>query len=768
MENRANDTNLMSLNVWTRDLLSGLVVFLVAIPLCLGIALASGAPLFSGILAGIVGGLVIGILSGSHTSVSGPAAGLTAVVASQIGALGSFQAFLLAVVVGGLIQIVLGLARAGFIAAFFPSSVIKGLLAAIGVILIIKQTPYMLGLAKVVSNSSESTPVAHPNIFKQIAEMFSGEPNLVAMSIGICSMFFLLAWDRIPRLKKSLIPAPLIVVAIGIFVEWALTSGGGEGVGGARLVKVPVVGSFREVSAFLTLPDFGQFANAKVYLAGLTLAIVASLETLLNLEAVDNLDRKQRVSPPNRELFAQGVGNVVSGLVGGLPVTSVVIRGTVNVGAGSESKLSAIFHGLYLAAAVFFLPTLLNLIPLSSLAAVLLVTGFKLASPKLMTQLWSEGLSQFIPFIITLIAIVGTDLLVGILIGLSAALAFILYSNYKRPVQMIVERHLGGELYHLQLANQVSFLNRAALDRTLNAIPKGAHVLIDASTTAYIDPDILSLVRDYQKKIAPVREVEVSLRGFQPAYEMHDSIQYVDFSTHEMQQSLTPAKVLKVLADGNQRFRNQHPLPRDIVRQINATAAGQYPMAVVLSCIDSRTPTELIFDQGLGDIMNICLAGNVMVGPRVLASVEYGCVNAGAKLVMVMAHTGSTVLRSIVDHACGIHEGRTGEHFQFLVDSVNKSISLQERQDYLRYSQEERASFCDEVARRHVINSIESIRVESHTMGELIDRGEVGMIASMYDTFTGNIEFIHDSAIGFDPTEASTGDTAARRETRST
>lgn len=333
---------------------------------------------------------------------------------------------------------------------------------------------------------------------------------------------------------------------------------------------------------------------------------------------------------------------------------------------------------------------------------------------------------------------------------------------------MIVEKHLGGELYHLQLANQVSFLNRAALDRTLNAIPKGAHVLIDASTTAYIDPDILSLVRDYQKKIAPVREVEVSLRGFQPAYEMHDSIQYVDFSTREMQQSLTPAKVLKVLADGNQRFRNQHPLPRDIVRQFSATAAGQYPIAVVLSCMDARTPTELIFDQGLGDIMNICLAGNVMVGPRVLASVEYGCVNAGAKLVMIMAHTGSTVLRSIVDHACGIHEGRTGEHFQFLVDSVNKSISLQERQDYLRYSQEERASFCDEVARRHVINSIESIRAASHTMSELIDTGEVGMIASMYDTFTGNIEFIHDSAIGFDPTEANTADTSARRETRST
>lgn len=767
MENRANDTNLMSLNVWARDLLSGLVVFLVAIPLCLGIALASGAPLFSGILAGIVGGLVIGILSGSHTSVSGPAAGLTAVVASQIGALGSFQAFLLAVVVGGLIQIVLGLARAGFIAAFFPSSVIKGLLAAIGVILIIKQTPYMLGLAKAVSSSSESAPVSHPNVFTQIAEMFSGDPNLVAMNIGICSMFFLLAWDRIPRLKKSLIPAPLIVVAIGIFVEWTLTSGGGEGVGAARLVKVPIIGSFREVSAFLTLPDFGQIANAQIYLAGLTLAIVASLETLLNLEAVDNLDRKQRVSPPNRELFAQGVGNVVSGLVGGLPVTSVVIRGTVNVGAGSESKLSAIFHGLYLAAAVFFLPTLLNLIPLSSLAAVLLVTGFKLASPKLMMQLWSQGRSQFIPFIITLIAIVGTDLLIGIMVGLSVALTFILYSNYKRPVQMIVEKHLGGELYHLQLANQVSFLNRAALDRTLNAIPKGAHVLIDASTTAYIDPDILSLVKDYQKKIAPAREVEVSLRGFQPAYEMHDSIQYVDFSTREMRQSLTPAKVLKVLADGNQRFRNQHPLPRDIVRQISATAAGHYPMAVLLSCMDARTPTELIFDQGLGDIMNICLAGNVMVGPRVLASVEYGCVNAGAKLVMIMAHTGSTVLRSIIDHACGIHEGRTGEHFQFLVDSVNKSISLQERQDYLRYSQEERASFCDEVARRHVINSIESIRAGSHTMAELIDRGEVGMIASMYNTLTGTIEFMNDSAVGFDPTEASTTEATARRETRS-
>ncbi|TVP99512.1 MAG: sulfate transporter [Planctomycetaceae bacterium] len=751
------EESLLSPRVWFKDLVAGVVVFLVALPLCLGIALASGAPLFSGVLAGIVGGLVVGALSGSHTSVSGPAAGLTAIVAMQIAELGSFQAFLLAVVIGGVIQIGLGLAKAGFIAAFFPSSVIKGLLTAIGLILIIKQTPYVLGLVKVQDPDialQQMTP-SHPSIITEIGSMFAGELSGGALAIGMGSMALLILWDKVSWLKKSLIPAPLVVVALGILAKLGLRQMGDEWrLGDARLVRVPVAEDAADVVGFLMFPDFSQLDNPAVYIAGLTIAIVASLETLLNLEAIDNLDPKRRVSPASRELLAQGVGNVTSGLIGGLPITSVIVRGTVNIGAGAKTKLSAIFHGGYLLAAVVFLPELLNLIPLSSLAAILLMTGFKLASPKLVKQLWGEGRYQFLPYLFTVLAIVATDLLIGIMIGLVVALAFILYSNYQRPLQMVIEKHLGGELHHLQLANQVSFLNRAALDKTLNSIPSGAHALIDARSTAYIDPDILSLIKDYKNKTAPARGVEVSLRGFRPVYEMKDEIQFVDLSTRELQQSLTPAKVLRVLREGNDRFRNQHPLPRDLARQVNATAQGQYPIALVLSCMDSRTPTELIFDLGLGDVLNVCLAGNVMVGPRVLASVEYGCVTAGAKLVVVMAHTGSTVMRAVVEQACAPEPGGPyphGEHFGYLVDTVGESIDEQDRRRFATLSESEREAFYDEVARRHILHSIDVIRSRSRTVTDLLEQHKIGMIAAVYDIRSGRIEFINDSAIGFDP-----------------
>ncbi len=742
-----------------RDLVAGVVVFLVALPLCLGIALASGAPLFSGVLAGIVGGVVVGVLSGSHTSVSGPAAGLTAIVAMQIAELGSFDAFLLAVVVGGAIQTGLGLAKAGFIAAFVPSSVIKGLLTAIGVILIIKQTPYVLGLVKSAETDPDTalqqlTP-SHPNIINDISSLFSGQMSYEALTIGVTSIAFLVLWDKFPRLKKSLIPAPLVVVIFGIMAKLGFRELGEEHrLGAERLVRVPVTEELGDLVGLLTFPDFSQWSNPDVYLAGLTIAIVASLETLLNLEAVDNLDTKRRTSPPSRELFAQGIGNMTSGLIGGIPVTSVIVRGSVNIGAGAQSKLSAIFHGFFLAGAVIFLPELLNLIPLSCLAAILMVTGFKLASPTMIKQIWSEGRYQFLPYAITVVAIVATDLLIGIVIGLFVGLAFILYSNFQRPVQMIIEKHIGGDLYHLQLANQVSFLNRAALDKTLNAIPAGAHALIDARSTDYIDPDILSLIRDYKAKTAPVRGVEVSLRGFRSVYKMHDDIRFVDLSTRELQQSLTPTQVLRVLREGNERFRNQHPLPRDLARQVNATAQGQYPMAVVLSCMDSRTPTELIFDLGLGDVLNVCLAGNVMVGPRVLASIEFGCLESGAKLVVVMAHTGSTVMRSVVKQACAPDspaDAELGEHFHYLVEAIQESITTEEKRVFATLPDEEQQQLCDQIAHRHILRSIDTIRSLSGTIERLLNERKIGIIAGVYDIKSGRMKFTLDSAVGFDP-----------------
>ncbi|HUR55877.1 MAG TPA: SulP family inorganic anion transporter, partial [Gemmataceae bacterium] len=593
-----------------RDLVAGLVVFLVALPLCLGIALASRAqgvpveanvPLFAGVIAGIVGGILVGVLSGSHTSVAGPAAGLTAVVAAQIAILGSFQAFLLAVVLAGVIQIVLGLLRAGFLSAFFPSSVVKGLLAAIGVILILKQIPHVLGHDTDPEGDMAFQQPDNKNTFTELANIADVAPG--AALVGILSVMVLVLWDRSKKLKKSVIPAPLVVVVFGIVVSEILRSMNHAWViTGTHLVQVPVATSVQGFFDLLAKPGFSKIFTPAIYLAAFTIAAVASLETLLNLEAVDKIDTQKRVSPASRELIAQGVGNVACGLVGGLPVTSVIVRSSVNINAGAQSKKSAVFHGILLLVCVALLPTWLNKIPLSCLAAILLVTGLKLASPKLVKHMWKEGWAQFLPFIITVVAIVLTDLLVGVLIGLGVSLVFILYSNARRPLRRIVERHLGGEVTVLELANQVSFLNRAALEKALNEIPRGGHVLVDARNTDYIDPDVKDLLLTYRDEVAPARGVQVSWVGFREKYNLEDHTQFVDYSTRELQSAVTPEQVLQILKDGHERFKTGQRLSRNFERQMSGTAAGQHPLAVVLSCIDSRAPAELVFDCGLGDI----------------------------------------------------------------------------------------------------------------------------------------------------------------------
>lgn len=412
---------------YLKDLLSGLIVFLVALPLCLGIALASGAPLFSGILSGIIGGVVVGLLSGSKTSVSGPAAGLTAIVAAQIRELGAFETFLLAVVFAGILQILLGLLRAGSLSAYFPTSVIQGLLGAIGVILILKQLPHLLGHDTDPEGQMAFEQPDHENTFTEIGKLFSGEIHQGAIVVGLCSLAVLLCWDRFKKLKSSPIPAALLVVFSGIAMKLYLDRiGGAWKIEESHLVQIPVAKDLVQLQSFLPLPDWSQWNNAKVYIAGGIICLVASLETLLNLEAVDKLDPLKRVSPSNRELVAQGIGNTLCGLLGGIPVTSVIVRSSVNINAGAKTKLSAVFHGVLLALCVLAIPTWLNEIPLAALAAILLHTGLKLVHPKLFARMWSAGSSQFIPFIATLVGIVLTDLMVGVAIGLVFSVAYVL------------------------------------------------------------------------------------------------------------------------------------------------------------------------------------------------------------------------------------------------------------------------------------------------------------------------------------------------------
>ncbi len=756
-----------------RDLIAGLVVFLVALPLCLGVALASGAPLFAGLLAGIIGGILVGTLSGSHTSVSGPAAGLTAIVAVQISTLG-FPAFLLAVLVAGIIQIILGIARAGFIATLFPTSVIKGLLAAIGVILILKQIPHLLGRDIDPEGDFAFLQKDKENSFTEIYQSFRN-PTWGSAVVGLISLAIMITWDKLKFLKKSVVPVALIVVLAGVALSYAMQEAGGKWlIETSHLVQVPVASNLAGFLGFLQLPDFTQWTNLDVYTAAVTLALVASLETLLNLEGVDKLDPQQRTSPASRELLAQGIGNVAAGLIGGLPVTSVVVRSSVNINAGGRTKLATIVHGFLLLGSVALLPKYLNMIPLSSLAAILIMTGIKLVSPDLIKRMWNAGRYQFIPFISTVVAIVFTDLLIGVTIGLAVSIAFIMNSNLRRPLRKTVEKHLGGEVLRIELANQVSFLNRTGLMRLLDSVPRGGHVMLDARNTDYIDPDILELIRDYRDQEAPARQISLSMIGFRSKYDLPDQVQYIEHATQELQSNMTPAGVLKILKDGHQRFRTGHRLQRDLGREVSATAGGQHPLAVILSCIDSRSPAELIFDLGVGDIFNVRIAGNV-TSRKVLGSIEYATAVAGAKLILVMGHTKCGAVTAAVNL---LGESRTVaaatgcQHLGMIIEDIQHSTNIRPGNSHTANGQqhgnpevrhladslqavanplhgitkhmttEQREEYADEVSRRNVMRVVKVMQSESGTIANLVRDGKIAIVGAMYDITTSEITFL--------------------------
>ena len=738
-------TKVLSPATIPNDLAASLVVFLVALPLCLGVALASGAPLFSGLLAGIVGGIVVGIASGSHTSVSGPAAGLTAVVAAQIVSLGSFEAFLTAVVIAGLIQIILGVSRAGFLAAFIPSAVIKGLLAAIGVILILKQLPHVFGHDTDPEGDMSFLQPDDQNTFSELFQTLS-DVNPSSAIIGLLSIGLLVVWGRIKVLKNSLIPAPLLVVVLGVaLAQWFESFGGNWRIGQSHLVQLPPLHSLADLVGAQHSPDFSLLYRPAVYLAALTIAAVASLESLLNLEAADKLDPRQRNSRPNRELIAQGFGNVLSGLIGGLPVTTVIVRSSVNINAGAKTKLATITHGVLILVSVTWLSRWMNMIPLSCLAAILLLTGIRLASLELVKQMWKAGLNQFVPFAVTVIAIIFSDLLSGVLIGLSISISFILWSNTRRPIRRVIEKYLGGEVVRIELANQVSFLNLAALDRALNEVPRGGHIMLDARATDYIDPDVLALLMEYVELSAPARGVKVSLLGFQKRYPLlRDQTHYIDYSTREIQDSLTPEQVLEILKEGHQRFRSGQRLTRDLSRQVDATASGQHPLAVILSCIDSRAPTELIFDLGVGDIFTIRIAGNV-ISNKVLGSAEYACAVVGSKLILVLGHTRCGAVNAAVQFSCTEKTAgqATGcQHLDFIVEDIQVSIDTNQCRNLPELPAAERERFVDEVARLNVMHSVQQLLEQSQTLRRLVDEKRIAIVGAMYDVVSGGIEFL--------------------------
>jgi len=528
------------------DFASGLVVFLVALPLCLGIAMASGAPLFSGIISGIVGGIIVGYLSTSHLSVSGPAAGLTAIILTAISDLGAFDIFLTAVFIAGIIQLLLGFIKAGSISNYFPTNVIEGMLAGIGIIIILKQLPHAFGYDSDFEGDESFLQFDGSNTFSAISGLLN-YIQLGSIVITLVSLAILISWDKVSFLKKlKLIPGALVAVVIGVVLnEIFIISGSSLEIAKQHLVSLPIPTSIEEFKGIIVTPNFAEITNPKVWMIGLTIAIVASIETLLCIEAADRMDQQKRYTDTNVELKAQGIGNLISSLLGGLPMTSVVVRTSANNNAGAKSKMSGIIHGLLLLISVLDIPMVLNKIPLATLAAILLLVGYKLAKPATFLHFWHKGKYQFIPFIATLLAVVFTDLLKGVALGIIISIIFVLKGNLKRAYSFKKEEYAEGDVIHIDLAQEVSFLNKAAIKSTLNDIPENSKVIIDASETVYIAHDILDLIHEFKTTRAIDEKIKVKLKGFKKAYNLENTIETPNNVTFEHHYDFAKRKIVK-------------------------------------------------------------------------------------------------------------------------------------------------------------------------------------------------------------------------------
>jgi MFS superfamily sulfate permease-like transporter len=492
---------------------AGAVVFLVALPLCLGIALASGAPLFAGIISGIVGGILIGALSGSQVSVSGPAAGLTVIVLSAIQAVGSYKGFLIAVVIAGILQLIFGLLRLGIIADYVPNSVIKGMLASIGILIIMKQIPHALGTDLDYEGDFRFLEIGGNNTLSALVESVA-DASMGAVLISGLGIALLLAWDKLAKKSRAfqIIPGPLAVVVGGIVLNqlFGVFKPSMQLVAPNHLVALPIPASLTDFFHQFTIPDFSAISNKALWKVAGTIAVVGSLETLLSLEAADRLDPYKRISSSNRELRAQGIGNIVSGLIGGLPVTSVVVRTAANVEAGGRTRMSAMIHGVLLLSCVVVLPRILSLTPLASLATILILVGYKLTKPELYRAMYSQGWSQFLPFIFTVLAVVFTDLLTGVTLGVICGVFFVIRTNHHEAITVVHQ----DSNYLFRFMKDASFINKNEFRSKLRKLPNGAHVVIDGSRALFIDHDIMEIVTDFQQ-LAPHKNIQIELKQWE-------------------------------------------------------------------------------------------------------------------------------------------------------------------------------------------------------------------------------------------------------------
>ncbi|WP_340122195.1 bifunctional SulP family inorganic anion transporter/carbonic anhydrase [Methylobacter svalbardensis] len=712
------------------DFPAGIAVFLIAIPLSLGIALASGAPLFSGLIAGIISGIIVAPLSGSALGISGPTAGLAIIVWSAIDKLG-FNGFLLALVVTGVFQIIMGLSKAGVIAYYFPSSVINGMLSGMGFILFLKQIPHAMGYDRDYEGDTSFFQTDSYSSFSELVNMLDFS-SPTAMMIALISLAIVILWEQ-PFMKKQrffqLFQGVLIAILVGTLINQGLQNFYPElALGGNHLVMIPVLKNTGDLLGQLHYPDFSQLNNPAVYLTALTLAVVASLKTLLSVEAVDKMDPYKRVTSTNRELIAQGIGNACSGLIGGLPLAQVIVRSSIGIQSGAKTKATGIIYGLLLLFAVILIPVLINKIPLASLASVLLVVGYKLIRPKAFKIMYKAGMYHFIPFCVTILGMIFTDLLIGLAMGLVAALFSILLENYKSGFYFN-ESHIGNKTI-LRLSEHISFLNKANIQQTLEQLPDYSEVVIDATRSKYIDYDVYEIIENFKIE-AQRKHIKLTIENLR-GFGVLKPVENARAPTYDTQQALTPAKVLALLKEGNERFVNNLKSNRNLLEQINDTRQGQFPIAIILSCMDSRTSVELIFDQGLGDVFSVRVAGNV-INDDILGSMEYACKLAGSKLIVVLGHSHC----GAINGACANVEL---DHLSGLLHKIKPAVDAVRAEESVEISASN-DELVQKVADKNVQLTVEQITSKSSLLDAMLKNGEIDIVGGMYDIETGKVKF---------------------------
>jgi len=712
-----------------KDIPASIVVFLVALPLCLGIALASGAPLVSGLISGVIGGIVIGSISHSSVSVSGPAASLTAVVLAAIISLGSFEVFLMAVVLGGIFQLVLGLLKAGLIADYMPSNIIKGLLAAIGIILIMAQFGYALGIEP-DSAAYFDPAVGHFSQIGTATNNFFSSITTGAVIITTISLAIMIFWERSPLKNFKLLPPALVVVILGVainlFFLYVIPT---LHLGAAHLVNIPEINN---VSELITFPDFSSITNPDVWGVAVTITLIASIASLLAIEAADEIDPHKRNTPPNRELVAQGIGNTLTGLVGGIPITSVIVRSSVNINAGAETKLSAILHGIFLLLSVLFLSNILNLIPLSSLAAILLVIGYKLASWDVISSMYRKGWNQFIPFVVTVVAIIWTDLLIGIFIGSLVSIFFLLRSNYHNAFFIENTKIFKGETIRLELSNEVSFFNKAPIKNTLWNVPNNSTVIIDATFASYIDHDVLEIFEDFRETYAREHNINLSIIGLKEKYDFGKDLKFVQEELQESKKKSTSIEIFEYLKDGNQRYVDGKLVSRRLRNKELMDFINAPPLAAVVNCIDMREPLNVLMNTGIGDLIPIRTAGN-LADEEVIRSIEVACKKQGAKFVLLMGNSSNKIYAEAL-------ENYRNERDSYLIPLIQEAV-IAEGILPNRILPEDIPALADKITRWNLEESKNRIYTQSPYLRDGIDKGKIGMASAFFRRENGKIEF---------------------------